>query len=78
MAEATRTERLEADRDRLEQAIAEASPRELAGLVREHRALLKELAALAEPAKGSIRDQLAAKRQAREAGASGSASPEVR
>lgn len=73
----TRVERLAEDRDHLEAAIETADARTLPALVREHRAVLKELAALAEPAKGSIRDQLAAKRAARTAGTSGPAASEV-
>jgi hypothetical protein len=78
MSEPTRLERLESDRDLLESAMLSAAPREMAALVREHRAVLKELAALAEPAKGNIRDQLADKRKAREAESAGPASSEVR
>lgn len=71
MSELTHRDRLECDRDRLEAAMVQAEPRELAGLVREHRAVLKEIAALAAPAKGTIRDQLAAKRATRQADAAG-------
>jgi hypothetical protein len=78
MPEPTREERLVSDRDRLEAAMDEAGPRELPALVREHRMVLAELASLAKPQKGSTRDQLAEKRAAREAGASGSAASEVR
>ncbi|HRD59369.1 hypothetical protein [uncultured Nocardioides sp.] len=73
MSDPTHVERLTEDRDRLERAMDEAEPRELAALVREHRAVLKEIAHLAVPAKGTIRDQLAAKRAARESDAAGSA-----
>lgn len=73
----TRLEALTADRDRLEAAIAKAEPRELAPLVREHRAVLKEIDALAEPKKGSVRDQIAEKRAARRAEAAGPAASEV-
>jgi hypothetical protein len=78
LPELTRAESLAADRDRLEAAIAKAEPRELPALVREHRAVLKELEALAKPQKGSTRDQLAEKRAARKAGAAGTAAAEVR
>ena len=74
MPEPTRLERLTSDRDHLEAAIASAEPRELSALVREHRAVLKEIDELAGPVKGTIRDQLAAKREARQASAAGSAS----
>jgi hypothetical protein len=69
----TRVQRLERDRDALEAAIEDASKSTLPNLVREHRQVLKELAALAEPEKGSTRDQLAAKRKEREARTAGTA-----
>jgi hypothetical protein len=72
-----RATRLAADRDRLEAAMDEASPATLAGLVREHRMVLAELESLAAPKAGSTRDQLAAKRAAREANSPGSAAAEV-
>lgn len=77
MSEPTRVERLVQSRDRLESAMKEAGPRELPALAREHRAVLKEIAHLAEPVKGSIRDQLAAKRAARESAAEGPSATEV-
>lgn len=61
----TRVQRLERSRDRLELAIEAAGTTTLPALVREHRQVLAQLAALAEPAKGSTRDQLAEKRAAR-------------
>lgn len=70
----TRVQRLEWDRDRLEEAIEAAGTSTLPALVREHRQVLAQLAALAEPAKGSTRDQLAERRAARKANAAGSAS----
>jgi hypothetical protein len=73
----THVDRLTIDRDRLEVAIAEAAPRELAALVREHRAVLKEISNLAAPAKGTIRDQLAARRATRAAGPAGSAASQA-
>lgn len=76
-ARQTRVERLERDRDLLEESIETASSSALPALVREHRQVLKELAALAEPEKGSTRDQLAERRrerEARQAGAAGSSS----
>jgi len=77
MSDPTRADRLASDRDRLEAAMDEALPKELAPLVREHRMVLAELAALSGPKKGSTRDQLAEKRAARKAGSSGSAAAEV-
>jgi len=77
MSEPTRADRLDADRERLESAMDEATPKELAALVREHRMVLAEMAALSGPKKGSTRDQLAEKRAARKAAASGPASAEV-
>lgn len=73
----TRVDRLTTDRDYLESAMPEASARELPALIREHRAVMKELEQLAAPVKGSIRDQLAAKRAAREAGAPGTPAAEA-
>lgn len=64
-AEKTRAQRLEADRDRLEAAIAEAGQTTLPNLVREHRMVLAELDRLKVPQKGSTRDQLAERRAAR-------------
>jgi hypothetical protein len=72
-----RATRLEQDRDRLEAAMDEATPATLAGLVREHRMVLAELESLAAPKAGSTRDQLAARRAAREANPPGSAASEV-
>jgi len=77
VAMSDRKTRLEADRDLLEAAMAEATPGTLAGLVREHRMVLAELESLAAPKKGSTRDQLAEKRAARKAAAKGSAASEV-
>lgn len=77
MSEPTRAERLTEDRDRLEAAIASAEPRELPALVREHRAVLKEIDALAEPTKGSIRDQLAARRAERQPDSASAAASEA-
>lgn len=78
MSEPTRIERLRADRDRLEAAMDEAEPRELAALVREHRTVLAEIEKLAATPKGSVIDQIAQKRREREAGAAGSTAAEVR
>lgn len=72
-----RATRLEADRDRLEVAMDDATPATLAGLVREHRMVLAELELLAAPKAGSTRDQLAARRASRKAGTSGPAASEV-
>ena len=74
----TRVDRLIIDRDRLEAAITKAAPSLLPKLVNEHRAVLAEIDKLAEPKKGSVRDQLAAKRATREAGAKGAAAAPVR
>ena len=73
-----RVTRLEGDRDLLEAAMVAATPGTLAGLVREHRMVLAELDSLAAPKKGSTRDQLAEKREARKSGAAGSSPAEVR
>lgn len=87
MSETSRHDRLTEDRDRLEAAIQEADARTLPALVREHRAVLKEIESLATPTKGSVRDQLAERRRARsgspaadaggQAGAAGSSASEV-
>lgn len=76
--EVTRADRLAKDRDRLEAAMDEAEPKELAALVREHRAVLKELESLAAPKKGSVRDEVAKKRAARQAGTAGAPAAAVR
>lgn len=62
---------LEAARDRLKALLDEAGPREAAALLRELRATNHDLAALAGPVKGSRLDDLAARRAARHAAASG-------
>lgn len=77
MSEPSHADRLDLDRERLEAAMSEASPRELPALVREHRAVLKELAAMEKPKEGSTRDQLAAKRAARTSRAADSAAAGV-
>ena len=63
---------LEATRDRLKALLDASGPRDGAGLARELRMTLHDLAELAGPAKGSKVDDLAAKRAARIAAASGS------
>jgi hypothetical protein len=78
MSEPTRSDRLAADRDRLEAVMAGADAKALPALVREHRLVLKELESLAVPKKGSVRDQVAEKRAARQARAAGAAASEVR
>ena len=78
MAEQTRAERLTADRDLLELAMADATPSQLPALVKEHRAVLAEIEKLAATPKGSVIDQIAQKRREREAGAAGSPATEVR
>ena len=63
---------LEATRDRLKDLLDAATPRDAAALARELRMTLHDLADLVGPAKGSKVDDLAAKRAARIAAASGS------
>lgn len=69
MADGDRVERLEADRKRLELAMDDCEPRELASLVREHRAVMKEIAELtpADEKVGDPVDDLARRRAARHA-----------
>lgn len=69
----TRREALERDRDILATAIETCeSNRDLAGLIREHRAVMAELDALPVPNEVSNADEIAARRSARRAGSSGS------
>lgn len=64
--------RLEALRDRLEGALADASHRDLAPLASRYQSVLAELAALPEVKGSDGVDDLAARRRARRAGAAGS------
>ncbi len=64
--------RLEALRDRLEAAVAEAGHRDLAPLAARYQAVLAELAALPEVKDADGLDDLAARRAGRRAAASGS------
>lgn len=64
--------RLEALRDRLEAAVADAGNRDLAPLAARYTAVLTELAAMPEAVEVSDVDDLAARRRARRAGASAS------
>ena len=64
--------RLEALRDALTVAIAEAGSRDLAPLAGQLRAVLKDLSAIPDVAEASDVDDLAAKRARRRAAASGS------
>lgn len=78
-----RLEALRADRDRLVEAMDQVNAMtlsSLAGMVREHRAVMAEIAAL-EAAAGEVGDdvdQLAQRRAARRGTASGSGRPAVK
>lgn len=67
-----RRKRLEALRDRLEAAIADAGNRDLAPLAARYQAVLAELASLPTVTETSDVDDLAARRKARRAAASAS------
>lgn len=56
----------------LERRLVEAGDRDAPVIIRELRALRRELRDIAEPAKGSTVDALAARRAARQSAASGS------
>jgi len=65
-----RRDRLDADVERLELAMSDCRPGELAALVREHRAVLAELDAMPNTLEVSDADEIAARRASRKSGSS--------
>jgi hypothetical protein len=74
MASEDRRNRLVEARNRLTAALEECSPRDLAGLCREYRAVLSELDSLAPEEVTSVVDQLAECRSAKDSAGASSAS----